>query len=101
MPSENNFHSPESRFVVVVICQKTRSNLDFDCVPLPKLALNILCWTVLSLHPIVIVNNTNYKNRSYNEVMVYDIIIKIWKNDKFFSNNGNQESKNTAYTKMW
>ena len=85
MPSKNNFHRLESSFVVVVVIgQQTHSNLAFEHVPLSKLALNAHCWTVLSLHSIVIVNNKNYKSRSYSKVMVYDINIKLWNNDIFF-----------------
>ena len=81
MPSKNNFHRLESSFVAVVICQPIHSNWDFEYVPLPKLVLNVRCRKALSLHSIVIVNNKNYKSRSYSRAMVYDIIIKLWNND--------------------
>jgi hypothetical protein len=80
MPSKNNLRRLENSLVVAVveiIVQNNYSYQDFEYVLLPQLVSETRFLTeLLPLTSIVIVNNKNYKNRSYDIVMIYDINIK-------------------------
>jgi hypothetical protein len=80
MPSKNNLRRLENSLVVAVveiIVQNNYSYQDFEYVLLPQMVSETRFLTeLLPLTSIVIVNNKNYKNRSYDIVMIYDINIK-------------------------
>jgi hypothetical protein len=80
MPSKNNLGRLENSLVVAVveiIVQNNYSYQDFEYVLLPQMVSETRFLTeLLPLTSIVIVNNKNYKNRSYDIVMIYDINIK-------------------------